>query len=202
VAELEIQRRRVRQVLERYGVVFKELLTHEIAPLRWSALFRTLRIMELSGEIWSGHFFQGIPGLQFASAKTLRLLNSGLPQEHVFWLNAADPASVCGLGLEPLRGSLPRRIAANYLVYHGIHHVLSVLRNGRTLEVFVEPDHPRLGDYYRIFNDLVNREFNAPAAIKVQTVNDISAARSAYKESLLRSGFREEYKALVLRKQY
>ncbi len=202
VAELEIQRRRVRQVLERYGVVFKELLTHEIAPLRWSALFRTLRIMELSGEIWSGHFFQGIPGLQFASAKALRLLNSGLPQEHVFWLNAADPASVCGLGLEPLRGSLPRRIAANCLVYHGIHHVLSVLRNGRSLAVFVEPDHPRLGDYYRIFNDLVNREFNAPAAIKVQTVNDIPAARSAYKESLLRSGFREEYKALVLRKQY
>ena len=60
-------RDRIRQVLQRYGVVFRELLEAELPRLRWSRLFRSLRLMEFSGEVVAGRFFDGIPGLQFAS---------------------------------------------------------------------------------------------------------------------------------------
>ena len=64
--EEEITRDRVRQVLQRYGVVFRELLETELPPLRWPRLFRSLRLMEFSGEVVTGRFFDGIRGLQFA----------------------------------------------------------------------------------------------------------------------------------------
>ncbi len=45
----ELRRDRVRALLRRYGVLFRELLERELPPLRWGELFRTLRLMELSG---------------------------------------------------------------------------------------------------------------------------------------------------------
>ncbi len=202
VMGLELQRRRVRQVLSRYGIVFRELLLRESKPLRWPDLFRTLRLMELAGEVYSGYFFENIPGLQFASAEALHMLRQEFPLDAVYWLNAADPASPCGLGLDALTGTLPRRVATTSLVYHGVRLVLIVLRNGRALEIRVPPDHARLLEYYGVLNELVTREFNPLPAVKVEIVNGKAAARSPYKESLLEFGLREDYKALVLRKRY
>jgi ATP-dependent Lhr-like helicase len=80
----ELEKERARLVLARYGVVFRELLEHELAPLRWPRLFRALRLLELSGEIVSGHFFLGVPGIQFATHEALRRLGDSLPSEAVY----------------------------------------------------------------------------------------------------------------------
>ncbi len=56
--EEELIKDRVRQLLRRYGILFRELLDNELPILKWAGVFRSLRIMELSGEILSGHFFQ------------------------------------------------------------------------------------------------------------------------------------------------
>ena len=72
--EEEIVRDRVRQVLQRYGVIFRELLENELPPLRWARLFRSLRLMEFSGEVVTGRFFDGIRGLQFAHPTVLEEL--------------------------------------------------------------------------------------------------------------------------------
>src|SRR5208337_333960 len=64
--EEEITRDRIRQVLRRFGLVFREILENELPPLRWSRLFRSLRLMEFSGEVVTGRFFDGVPGVQFA----------------------------------------------------------------------------------------------------------------------------------------
>jgi ATP-dependent Lhr-like helicase len=202
VMGLELQRRQVRQVLSRYGIVFKELLLRESKRLRWPALFRTLRLMELAGEVYSGYFFEHIPGIQFAAAEALRMLRQEFPHDAVYWLNAADPASPCGLGLAALTGTLPRRVPTTYIVYHGVRQVLTVLRSGRALEIHVPPDQILLPDYYGVLNELVTREFNPLPAVKVETVNGKPAVRSAYKESLLEFGLREDYRTLVLRKRY
>ncbi len=200
--DLEMRRQRARQLLERYGVIFRELLMRELPDLRWSKLFRCLRIMELSGEIFSGHFFKEIPGLQFASAEALRVLQQELPHDAVYWINACDPASLCGIMLEYFKGKLPRHVATTFLVYQGTRHVLSVLRNGKALEIHVEPDSSELSGYYSLFNDLLTREFNPLKAIKVESINGKPAVTSEYKESLVEFGFREDYKSLVLRKRY
>src|SRR5512143_223445 len=65
LGEEELVKDRIRQLLRRYGILFRELLVNELPPLQWRAVFRSLRLMELSGEVMSGHFFQGISGPQF-----------------------------------------------------------------------------------------------------------------------------------------
>lgn len=193
---------RVRVLLERYGILFRELLTRELAPLQWSRLFRTLRLMEMSGELIAGNFFTGIPGLQFVSREAYRLLERGLHRDSVFWLNAADPASLCGSGLEGLRESLPSRVQSTHLVYHGPRLVLVSRRYGKELEFRVEADHPELERYLTLFGTLVSRDFNPLKRATVEKINDEPAKDSPYAEALRRFGFQESYTGLEYWRQY
>jgi ATP-dependent Lhr-like helicase len=198
----ETNKERVRVLLERYGIIFRELLLRELPPLQWQRLFRTLRIMELSGELLSGSFFHGIPGLQFISHEAFRMLTQGLSTDAIYWLNAADPVSLAGLGLEGLKDGLPPRIPGTHLVYHGTRLVVVSRRFGRELRIDVEPDDPHLPDYLAFFRILLSREFNPRKIISVERINGITAAESAYRQTLVAFGFQESYKGLELWRKY
>ncbi|EKD35907.1 MAG: hypothetical protein ACD_75C01730G0001, partial [uncultured bacterium] len=103
IARQELVKDRVRQLLVRYGIIFRELLAKEPPELQWRSIYKTLRLMELSGELLAGYFFTGIEGPQFISPEAFRLLQKGLDEDAIYWLNASDPASLCGIGPEPLR---------------------------------------------------------------------------------------------------
>jgi ATP-dependent Lhr-like helicase len=199
VDEQELSRERVRQLLRRYGILFRELLNRELPSLHWSEVFRTLRIMELAGEVVSGQFFEGIPGLQFMSHTAFRTLERGLTRRQPFWLCAADPASPCGLGL-PLEG-LPPRLAANHLVYCGGRLVLVSRRRGRELEFRGPPEAATAcGEGLpRLFADHLERDFEPWKSVLVETINGVAARSSPYKGLLKAWGFVEEYRGLVLR---
>jgi ATP-dependent Lhr-like helicase len=177
----ERRKERVRLLLDRYGILFRELLVRELPELRWAALFRSLRLMELSGEVLAGHFFDSIEGLQFISPKALRLLQHPLPDDAVYWLNAADPASVCGLGITPLQNALPKRLPGVHLVYHGAAPVIISHQFGRRLDIRVPADHPRLGDYFCFLEHLLTRAFMPLRSVRIQSINGLPAAtQSAY----------------------
>ena len=92
----ELAKDRARQLLTRYGIVFRELLGRELPALQWSKVFRALRLMELSGEVLAGRFFTDIPGLQFIAPGAFRELRGGLSEDAVYGLAAPDPASLGG----------------------------------------------------------------------------------------------------------
>jgi ATP-dependent Lhr-like helicase len=199
----ELNRERVRQLLQRYGVLFRELLAHELPALRWGHLSRTLRIMELSGEVLAGHFFGGIPGLQFISPAAYRLLREGLPSDKIFWMGALDPASPCGLGLEDLEGRLPPRRVGSHLVYHGAQLVVVARRQGRELQVEVGPDHPFLRDYLGFLKVLLTRQFDPLHGIAVESINGEPATDSPFVAPLAEMfGVSREPGALRLRRRY
>ena len=198
----EANKDRVRVLLDRYGILFRELLQRELPPLQWAKLFRTLRIMELSGEVLSGSFFDGIPGLQFISHEAYRTLTSGLPEDAVYWFNAADPASLCGTGLQRLKDELPPRIPGTHLVYHGTRVVIVSRRFGKDMTIHAEPDDPRLQKYLSLFRVLVSREFNPRKQISVERINGRRALESAYRQALVDFGFQESYKGLELWRRY
>ncbi len=199
--EEDLVKDRIRQILRRYGILFRELLLNELPPLQWRAIFRSIRLMELSGEILSGYFFQGIPGPQFISHEAFRMLQQPLPQDAVFWINAADPSSLCGLGLASLPG-LPPRVPSTHLVYRGSRLVMISRRLGKNLEFLVAPDEPLLTDYAALFKDLLGREFNPMQKVSVETVNGDAALRSPYVEFLKLVGFRGSRTALELWREY
>ncbi len=193
---------RVRQLLRRYGVLFRELLNHEAPALQWAAVFRSLRLLELSGEVLSGHFFEGIPGLQFLAPNALRMLESGLPDGAVVWMSATDPASPCALGLQRLPYDLPPRLASTWLVFHGSELVVTARRLGRDLAIRVPPRHKYLAGYLAALRTPVERAFLPVKALETETINGEPATESPYLEDLLEAGFEKGFKTLGLRKRF
>jgi len=194
----EVIKERARQLFRRYGILFKQILENELPFLRWSKIFRALRIMELSGEILSGYFFNGLPGLQFMTHTAFSRLRNGLPRDAVYWLNAVDPASTCGLRLDNLPGNLPSRLPSTHLVYHGNKLVLVSRRRGRILRIFVSPESPHLAEYLQFFKTLVTRDYKPEKAIRVESINDLEVNLSPYSDELCRFGFIKDYKTLTL----
>ena len=72
----EIVERRGRQLLDRYGVVFRELLVRESNMPPWRSLLALYRRLEARGEIRGGRFISGFVGEQFALPAALEALRS------------------------------------------------------------------------------------------------------------------------------
>ncbi|MCP4346922.1 MAG: ATP-dependent helicase, partial [Desulfobacterales bacterium] len=193
---------RIRQLFRRYGILFRELCARELPVMNWGRLFRTLRLMELSGEIFSGHFFEGIPGLQFITGEAFRFLNRPLPEDSIYWINAADPCSLCGVRLEGMKYNLPSRLPSTHLVFHGTELVIISRRNGKLLDIKTAPDSPFLQEYLAFFKVLLNRQFNPVRHVIVEKINDEPAAKSEYVKPFKEFGFAETYKGLELRRLY
>ncbi len=187
VEEEERRKDRVRVLLERYGILFREILLREPPLFRWADVFRTLRIMELSGEVAAGYFFEGIPGPQFMSPAAFRVFREGLPKDAVWWVSAVDPASACGLAVEGLRGVLPKRVEGTHLVFRGAELVLVSQRKGRALTIQAPPDDPRLWEYFDVLRHLLTRDFDPERRVVIETINGEPAPDSPYLAALKRS---------------
>ncbi|MEM6457562.1 MAG: hypothetical protein AAF772_20915, partial [Acidobacteriota bacterium] len=193
-----LTKERVRLLLLRYGLLCRPLLQRELPGLRWGDVFRTLRLMELGGELLAGHFFAGIPGLQFIAHGAFKRLRAGLPADAIYWLHAQDPASLCGVrfGPRPLsdgegdgnpppaEDALPARRSGTYLTYHGARLVLVAHAKGRRLEPRVPPDHPELASYFGALAHLLTRAIAPLTAVTVETIAGEDARRSPYRAAL------------------
>jgi ATP-dependent Lhr-like helicase len=201
--ELEERKKdRIRLLLDRYGILFREIFHKEVPPFNWSNLFRSLRLMELSGEVLAGYFFHGIPGPQFISHRAFQFIQKKLPVDSVYWLNAADPSSCCGLNIEKLKAYLPKRLDSNYLVYRGKDLVMTCKRKGKELIFHVPPDDPKLTEYLSPLHHLLTREFQPLNRIKIESINDQDAAKSPYIECLQNSfNTMIDYKYVTLYRQ-
>lgn len=134
VERAEDAKRRARLVLDRYGIVFRALLVREGPAFQWKELFPAFRLMELSGEIAGGVFWEGVPGLQFATPEALRDLDAA-PDTAPLWLHhAQDPVSLCGLGLDAF-SKLPKRIQGTWLWWRGHDFIGAVSSSGKKLDL-------------------------------------------------------------------
>lgn len=179
-AREERNKERVRLLIGRYGILFRELLQREAEAFRWSELFRTLRLMELSGELISGYFFEDIPGPQFLAPASLDLLQRSSCPDQVYWMNAADPLSLAGAPLEELRGWLPPRRASSHLVFCGVELLLSSERNGAVSVIGVGPEDSRLRQALDLFRHLLGRRVDPLSRIEMERINGEAASRSPF----------------------
>ena len=93
------------QLLSRWGVVFRDLVTQETLAPPWRDLLQVLRRMEARGEIRGGRFVSGFVGEQFARPEAVDLLRavrrSGVSGEEA--ISTADPLNLSGILLPGLR---------------------------------------------------------------------------------------------------
>ncbi|MDR3612054.1 MAG: DEAD/DEAH box helicase [Candidatus Obscuribacterales bacterium] len=89
-----------KMLLNRYGVVFRDLLARESLTIPWRALLQSFRLMEARGEIRGGRFVQGFVGEQFAlpaALDSLRLDRFKQPALSNITLAASDPLNLQGI---------------------------------------------------------------------------------------------------------
>ena len=87
-------------LLNRYGIVFRELLTRESNLPKWRELQWTFRRLEARGEVRGGRFVSGFVGEQFAlpeAVESLRELRNLPASNELITISAADPLNLVGI---------------------------------------------------------------------------------------------------------
>ncbi|MGQ0568330.1 MAG: Lhr family helicase [Armatimonadota bacterium] len=95
-----------RQLLHRYGVVFRDLLARERCAPPWRSLLEVYRRWEAQGEIRGGRFVAGLVGEQFAlpeAVETLRAVRRAPEESDAVVISAADPLNLTGILLPGAR---------------------------------------------------------------------------------------------------
>jgi ATP-dependent Lhr-like helicase len=109
-----------RQLLRRYGVVFRDLLARESLVTSWRDLLAAYRRMELKGEVRGGRFISGFTGEQFAlreaveSLRAVRKRNESGAASHDIKLSASDPLNLAGVILP---GPRVPAVPSNFVVF-------------------------------------------------------------------------------------
>jgi len=128
--------RRTRQLLQRYGVLCRELLAREPSSPFWRDMLFVLRRLESRGEIRGGRFVAGPGGEQFALPEAVGALRAIRRQEagrQYVRVSGCDPLNLTGI-LTP--GPRIPAVLGNRIVYRDGVPVASV--EGAETRVFVE----------------------------------------------------------------
>jgi ATP-dependent Lhr-like helicase len=106
-----------RVLLERYGVVFRELLARESMLPRWRDLLIAFRRLEDRGEIRGGRFISGFIGEQFAlpvAVESLRAMKNLPLIGETVTISAADPLNLAGIVVP---GERVQAISGKYVTF-------------------------------------------------------------------------------------
>jgi ATP-dependent Lhr-like helicase len=89
-----------RVLLQRYGIVFRRLLTREPHVATWRELVMTYRRLEARGEIRGGRFVAGMSGEQFAlpdAVQAVREVRRSAGSGELTTISGADPLNLVGI---------------------------------------------------------------------------------------------------------
>ncbi len=193
-------------LLERYGVLTRELVLAEGLPGGFSGIYPELTSLETLGVARRGYFVEGLGGAQFALPGAVeRLREGGGPrlQEPPVVLSAVDPAQPYGAALAwPERTGLrageraPSRAAGAYVVLLGGDPILYLERGGRALQTLVASGDERLEAALGALVDHVRR--GQIKRLALEKVDGASALVSPLGPVLVALGFQEGPRRLTL----
>lgn len=197
------------QLLNRYGVVFRETAHAEGLPGGFSAVYDVLKAMEESGRIRRGYFAADLGATQFAMPAAVDLLRSLRVQTaddkaEMLQLAATDPANPYGSLLKwpaaPDAGStLTRSVGAKVILCDGA--LVAYLRRGNpNLQVWLPEEEPQRSQVARSLAEFLvgrvreegSREQgtgNSPGGMLIASLNGVAAAESPMARFLLDAGF-------------
>ena len=192
-----------RLLIERYGILSRELAILGGAPTPWRVLYEILSRMELSGDVRRGYFVEGLSGAQFALPEAAKLLSEiGLPSAAnapVVLVHSLDPANPYGSGAA-LDLPVPfLRRHGNWLVVKAGHPLLLVENQGKRLFPLTSNE-----------GDLALAVAQLPAIAKLTAAGDVRhrliveswngepVTSTIGKDLLAQAGFARDYQAMTL----
>jgi len=109
-----------RQLLKRYGIVFRDVIKRESLPVAWRDLLMIYRRMELRGEVRGGRFVSGFTGEQFGvpeAVETLRIVRKDpLAGAERIQISGSDPLNLVGIILP---GDRIPGIPSQHIIFEG-----------------------------------------------------------------------------------
>jgi ATP-dependent Lhr-like helicase len=197
-------------LLQRYGIVVRELALLDPWLLPWRVLYEVLSRLELTGEVRRGYFVEGLSGAQFALPEASQLLQDlHLPSTAaapVVLLHSLDPVNLYGSGAPfdvPLLdgGTRPLlRRSGNWLVLRAGRPVLLVEQQGKRLTALPSASRDdvlaAVACLPGIFDN--NRGLAAKHKLTVEEWNGRPVTGSEGRELLESAGFVRDYQGMTL----
>ncbi len=185
---------RALQLLDRYGVLTREMALAEGVAAGFAGVYPVLKSMEEQGKVRRGYFVAGLGAAQFAKSGAVdRLRNVREPDERpeTLVLASTDPAQPYGASLAwPESQGRPARSAGSRVIVVDGRAAAYLERGGRSVTLFDHTDGAR---------DLVAEGLEEAATrqrIEVSTVDGVSVAEHPLGEVLVGRGWRLSYRGL------
>jgi ATP-dependent Lhr-like helicase len=197
-------------LLQRYGIVARELALLDPSMLPWRVLYEVLSRMELAGSVRRGYFVEGLSGAQFALPEAAQMLQDcGLPSTAlapVVLLHSLDPANLYGAGAPfdiPLLDGGTRpfvRRAGNWLVLKAGRPVLLIEQQGKRLTALPSASQDDVSAAVARLPDILTADHGLAARRKLSVAewNGQPVTATAGKPLLEAAGFVRDYQELTL----
>jgi ATP-dependent Lhr-like helicase len=197
-------------LLQRHGVVARELALLDARMPAWRVLYEVLSRMELAGEVRRGYFVEELSGAQFALPEAARMLqdlalpaSAGAPPVLV---HSLDPANLYGSGAPfdiPLLdgGTRPLlRRPGNWLVLRAGRPVLLIEQQGRRLTALASASAEEVAAAVALLPELLmlDRGLAARRRLTVAEWNGQPVTTTEGQSLLLAAGFVRDYQDMTL----
>ncbi|MEZ5321177.1 MAG: DEAD/DEAH box helicase [Microthrixaceae bacterium] len=184
------------QLLDRYGVLTREMALVEGVTAGFAGVYPVLRAMEEQGQVRRGYFVAGLGAAQFAThaaVDRLRDLRRN-PDSAAVLLAATDPAQPYGAVLPwPEHQGRPSRSVGARVVLSGGVPVVWLEKGARSIVTFPSAvDTPSWVDVVAEFG-------RTRSALEIRALDGRPVADSDWAAALRRAGFADGYRGLVLR---
>jgi ATP-dependent Lhr-like helicase len=198
------------QLLDRYGVVTREIWAAERCAAPWSDVIEGLKALEVRGDAHRGYYLRGLSGTQFARAQAVDTLRDATQAEDAadatcLLVSACDPANPYGLlyAIESHSGEHVRfaRTQSTYLVLRNGQPILCLTSAGANVTSLVPLKEDEIRKAVEAMLLLVTgsgKMARQRARLEVETWDGQPASRSSVTELLQRMGFQREPRAMVL----
>jgi ATP-dependent Lhr-like helicase len=197
-------------LLQRYGIVARELAQLDGWMLPWRVLYEVLSRLELTGEVRRGYFVAGLSGAQFALPEAAQMLQDlHLPSTAaapVLLLHALDPANVYGSAAPfdiPLLDGGTRpfvRRAGNWLVVRAGRPVLLVEGQGKRLTALPSASREEVAAAVGCLRGILDagRSLATRHKLSVEEWNGRPVTTTEGRELLEAAGFVRDYQGMTL----
>jgi ATP-dependent Lhr-like helicase len=138
------------QLVQRYGILTREMVAGENVPGGFAGLYPVLKAMEEAGRVRRGYFVAGLGAAQFAAPgadERLRERKAADDDERrTFVLASTDPANPYGAALPwPSKDEVdarPQRAAGTQVILHDGRLIGHLSRTGQSLITFLPDEEP------------------------------------------------------------
>lgn len=197
-------------LLNRYGVVARELALLDPWMPSWRVLYEVLSRMELAGDVRRGYFAEGLSGAQFALPEAARRLEEcatpSTAAAPVVLLHSLDPANLYGSGAPldiPLLDGGTRpfvRRAGNWLTLKAGRPVLIVEQQGRKLTALASASREEIATAAALLPGILDadRKLAGQHKLTVDEWNGQPVTTTEGRELLEAVGFVRDYQGMVL----